>query len=117
MTESATWTVTPETLTTETTEVVVTATYKEVVATKTIPVTVTKALPKVTLDLSKDETTTATTEKIEWVRDEFTVNSIKFGTTAANNYYPGTSGKSYTSTRFYTNNSFNVIPAPFVCIK
>lgn len=117
VTNSTTWTVEPDVLTMETTSVTVTATYKDKVATKTIPVTVTKALPKVTLDLSKDETTTATTEKIEWVRDEFTVNSIKFGTTAANNYYPGTSGKSYTSTRFYTNNSFNVIPAPFVCIK
>lgn len=117
VTNSTTWTVEPDVLTMETTSVTVTATYKDKVATKTIPVTVTKALPKVTLDLSKDETTTATTEKIEWVRDEFTVNSIKFGTTAANNYYPGTSGKSYTSTRFYTNNGFNVIPAPFVCIK
>lgn len=117
VTESATWTVTPETLTTETTEVVVTATYKEVVATKTIPVTVTKALPKVTLDLSKDETTTATTEKIEWVLDDIVVNSIKenSGKTPANNYYPGKSN--YTSTRFYTNNSFNVIPAYYVIIK
>ena len=116
VTESATWTVTPETLTTETTEVVVTATYKEVVATKTIPVTVTKALPKVTLDLSKDETTTATTEKIEWALDDIVVNSIRenSGNTAANNYYPG---KSNTSTRFYKNNSFNVIPAYYVIIK
>lgn len=117
ITSSATWTVSPETLTMETTKVIVTATYKEKVATKTIPVTVTRALPKVTLDLSKNETTTATAEKIEWVRDEFTVNSIKFGSTAANNYYPGKEGKNYTSTRFYKNNSFNVIPAPFVCIK
>ena len=117
VTNSTTWTVEPDVLTMETTEVVVTATYKEVVATKTIPVTVTKALPKVTLDLSKDETTTATTEKIEWVRDEFTVNSIKIGSTAANNYYPGKPDVDYSSTRFYKNNSFNVIPAPFVCIK
>lgn len=117
VTESATWTVTPETLTTETTEVVVTATYKEVVATKTIPVTVSKALPKVTIDLSKDETTTATTEKIEWVLDDIVVNSIKenSGKTPANNYYPGKSN--YSSTRFYTNNSFNVIPAYYVIIK
>lgn len=116
VTSSATWTVSPETLTMETTKVIVTATYKEKVATKTIPVTVTRALPKVTLDLSKNETTTATAEKIEWVRDEFAVNSIKFGSTAANNYYGGDSN-SRTSTRFYKNNSFNVIPAPFVCIK
>lgn len=118
VTSSATWTVSPETLTTGTTEVIVTATYNEKTATKTIPVTVTKVLPKVTLDLSKNETSTATTEKIEWVRDEFTINSIQAkGKTAANNYYPGTEGKTYTSTRFYADNSFNVVPAPFVSIK
>ena len=117
VTESATWTVTPETLTTETTEVVVTATYKEVVATKTIPVSVSKALPKVTIDLSENQTTTATTEKMEWVLDDIVVNSIRenSGNTAANNYYPGK--PNLTSTRFYKNNSFNVIPAYYVIIK
>lgn len=116
VTSDATWTVSPETLTTETTEVSVTATYKEKTATKKIPVIVTKVLPKVTLDLSKNETSTATTEKIEWVRDEFTINSVKVGTTVANNYYGGDSNKR-TSTRFYKDNSLNVIPAPFVSIK
>ena len=117
VTNSTTWTVTPETLTTETTEVVVTATYKEVVATKTIPVSVSKALPKVTIDLSKNQTTTATTEKIEWVLDDIVVNSIRENSsnTAANNYYPGK--PNLTSTRFYKNNSFNVIPAYYVIIK
>lgn len=118
VTSDATWTISPETLSeVGTTQVTVTATYKEKTATKNIPVTVTKVLPKVTLDLSKNETSTATTEKIEWVRDEFTINSVKLGKTAANNYYPGTEGKNYISTRFYTDNSFNVVPAPFVSIK
>ena len=118
ITSSATWTASPETLTLGTTEVTVTATYNEKTATATIPVNVTKAFPTVTLDLSTDKTTTATTEKIEWVRDEFTINSIQAkDKTAANNYYPGTKDQTYTSTRFYTDNSFNVIPAPFISIK
>lgn len=116
ITSSATWTASPETLTLGTTEVTVTATYNEKTATATIPVNVTKAFPTVTLDLSTDKTTTATTEKIEWVRDEFTINSVKVGKTAANNYYGGDTNKR-TSTRFYTDNSFNVVPAPFVSIK
>lgn len=117
VTNSTTWTVVPDVLTMETTSVTVTATYKDKVATKDIPVSVSKALPKVTIDLSKDQTTTATTEKIEWVLDDIVVNSIKenSGKTPANNYYPGKSN--YSSTRFYTNNSFNVIPAYYVIIK
>lgn len=116
VTNSTTWTVVPDVLTMETTSVTVTATYKDKVATKDIPVSVSKALPKVTIDLSKDETTTATTEKLEWVLDDIVVNSIRenSGNTAANNYYPG---KSNSSTRFYKNNSFNVIPAYYVIIK
>ena len=116
ITSSATWTASPETLTFGTTEVTVTATYNEKTATATIPVNVTKAFPTVTLDLSTDKTTTATTEKIEWVRDEFTINSVKGGATAANNYYGGDTSKR-TSTRFYKDNSFNVIPALFVNIR
>lgn len=117
ITSSATWTASPETLTFGTTEVTVTATYNEKTATATIPVNVTKAFPTVTLDLSTDKTTTATTEKIEWVRDGFTINSVRGeGATAANNYYGGDTNKR-TSTRFYTDNSFNVVPAPFVSIK
>ena len=116
VTNSTTWTVEPDVLTMETTSVTVTATYKDKVATKDIPVSVSKALPKVTIDLSTDETTTATTEKLEWVLDDIVVNSIRenSGNTAANNYYPG---KSNSSTRFYKNNSFNVIPAYYVIIK
>lgn len=116
VTNSTTWTVEPDVLTMETTSVTVTATYKDKVATKDIPVSVSKALPKVTIDLSKDETTTATTEKLEWVLDDIVVNSIRENSsnTAANNYYPG---KSNSSTRFYKNNSFNVIPAYYVIIK
>ena len=117
VTNSTTWTVVPDVLTMETTSVTVTATYKDKVATKDIPVSVSKALPKVTIDLSENQTTTATTEKIEWVLDDIVVNSIKenSGKTPANNYYPGKPNCS--STRFYTNNSFNVIPAYYVIIK
>lgn len=117
VTNSTTWTVVPDVLTMETTSVTVTATYKGKVATKDIPVSVSKALPKVTIDLSENQATTATTEKIEWVLDDIVVNSIRENSsnTAANNYYPGK--PNLTSTRFYKNNSFNVIPAYYVIIK
>ncbi|MDD6817715.1 MAG: bacterial Ig-like domain-containing protein [Prevotellaceae bacterium] len=63
-----------------------------------------------TIDLTKNETTTATTEQMTWVNDVVTISTVKKGTTAANNYYPGTSGKTYTSTRFYTDNTLSFTP-------
>ncbi len=66
----------------------------------------------VTFDLSIDETTTATETEISWVNDVVTIKDEKAGaTTSTNNYYPGTSGKTYTSTRFYKNSVLTVTPA------
>ena len=91
-------------------EVRVEATYKEVTSdAKNYPITV--CLSK-TIDLTKDETTQATTEEMTWANDVVTIKSIRTssGTTAANNYYPGTSGKTYTSTRFYKDNTLSFTP-------
>lgn len=111
------WTFNPETLILGTTEVNVTATYGEKTASKTVAVTVTEAPKTVDIDLTKDQTTTATTDKLEWLGEFVTVtaNKAKAGTDA-NNYYPGTTGKTYTSTRFYKNSTLTFTPAPFVVL-
>lgn len=111
------WTFNPETLILGTTEVNVTATYGEKTASKTVAVTVTEAPKTVDIDLTKDQTTTATTDKLEWLGEFVTVtaNKAKAGTDA-NNYYPGTTGKTYTSTRFYSNSTLTFAPAPFVVL-
>ena len=63
-------------------------------------------------DLSTDQTATASTTEMTWT-SIFASMSIKKGssTTNANNYYPGTSGQNYSSTRFYKNSSLNIAPA------
>lgn len=117
VTNGVKWTCTPETLILGTTEVNVTATYGEKTASKTVVVTVTEAPKTVDIDLTKDQTTTATTDKLEWLGEIVTVtaNKAKAGTDA-NNYYPGTTGKTYTSTRFYKNSTLTFTPAPFVVL-
>lgn len=111
------WTFNPETLILGTTEVNVTATYGEKTASKTVVVTVTEAPKTVDIDLTKDQTTTATTDKLEWLGEivTMTANKAKAGTDA-NNYYPGTTGKTYTSTRFYKNSTLTFTPASFVVL-
>ena len=66
----------------------------------------------VTWDLSKDETSEASASVIAWDSDYVSMNSTRASssTTAANNYYPGTTGKTYTSTRFYNGNSLTIAP-------
>ena len=66
----------------------------------------------VTWDLSKDETSEASASVIAWDSDYVSMNSTRASssTTAANNYYPGTTGKTYTSTRFYKGNSLTIAP-------
>lgn len=111
------WTFNPETLILGTTEVNVTATYGEKTAGKTVAVTVTEAPKTVDIDLTKDQTTTATTDKLEWLGEFVTVTANKAANgTNANNYYPGTTGKEYTSTRFYKNSTLTFTPAPFVVL-
>lgn len=61
-----------------------------------------------TIDLSKNETTTATTDSLTWDRALVHVKVLKDNSTAdANNYYPG---KSKTSTRFYKNSTLAITP-------
>ena len=108
------WTFNPETLILGITEVNVTATYGEKTASKTVAVTVTEAPKMVDIDLTKDQTTTATTDKLEWLGEIVTVTANKAeATTNANNYYPG---NNKTSTRFYKNSTLTFTPAPFVVL-
>lgn len=72
---------------------------------------------KVTIDLTKDETTSANEDKLEWVKEVVTVTAVKGeGGTNANNYYPGTEGKTYTSTRFYSGSTLTFAPANGITI-
>lgn len=108
------WTFNPETLILGTTEVNVTATYGEKTASKTVAVTVAEAPKMVDIDLTKDQTTTATTDKLEWLGEIVTVTANKAeANTNANNYYPG---NNKTSTRFYKNSTLTFTPAPFVVL-
>ena len=120
VTADATWTFDPATFTVvgENIEVAVKAMYKEMEATTTATVSVAKAPLKYFIDLTKDETTTATAEKIEWAKDVVTVSGVQAkGGTAANNYYPGTEGKTYTSTRFYKYSTLTFAPKAGITIS
>ena len=62
-------------------------------------------------DLSIDSTSEASENQIGWTNDAADMLCVKGkSTTAANNYYPGTSGKPYTSTRFYKNSTLSITP-------
>lgn len=64
-----------------------------------------------TWDLSVKSTSEATADKIAWTNSVADMVCLKGkSTTAANNYYPGTEGKTYTSTRFYTNSTLSITP-------
>ena len=106
------WTMTPATFTEAgEVEATIVATLEEMSDSKTFSVTVSDARTA-TIDLSTDQTTTATSTKMEWVTANFTITADKDKcTTATNNYYPGTEGKSYTSTRFYTGSKLTIAPA------
>ena len=120
VTADATWAFDPATFTVvgENIEVAVKAMYKEMEATTTATVSVAKAPLKYFIDLTKDETTTATAEKIEWAKDVVTVSGVQAkGGTAANNYYPGTVGKTYTTTRFYKNSTLTFAPKAGITIS
>ena len=110
------WTFDPAVLEESTTSVSVSATYKELnAAPMVVTVTVGPAPKIVTIDLTKDETTTATTEILEWKDAILTITSARVGSnTAANNYYPGT-GQS--STRFYTGNTLTFTPVKGITLE
>ena len=111
VTPYVTWTFNPTEFTevAENVEVAVKASYKGKDANTTAIVSVNKAPSKLFIDLDKDETTTATPEKIEWVKDLVTVtNTQGNGGTAANNYYPGKG--TYKYTRFYSKSTLTFTP-------
>lgn len=120
VTADATWTFDPATFTVvgENIEVAVKAMYKEMEATTTATVSVAKAPLKYFIDLTKDETTTATTEKIEWAKDVVTVTANKAESTVnANNFYPGNVGDNRKSTRFYKNSTLTFAPKAGITIS
>ena len=69
-------------------------------------------------DLSTDKTTTATTEAMTWTGTYASMAVAKgSSTTNTNNYYPGTEGKNYTSTRFYPNSTLTITPVSSYDVK
>lgn len=71
-----------------------------------------------TWDLSIDETSEASASLLAWSGDNATMQVAKgSATTPTNNYYPGTSGQSYTSTRFYKNSILTIAPRAGVSIS
>ena len=110
VTKQVDWTFYPAVLEEGTTTVSVSATYKELnAAPVVVTVTVGPAPKVVTIDLTTDETTTATEEKLEWKGTILTITSARTnsGNTAANNYYPGVN---QSSTRFYKGNTLTFTP-------
>jgi len=66
---------------------------------------------KKTWDLSIDETATASADELTWDATYVDMSFAKgTSSTNANNYYPGTSGQSYTSTRAYKNSVITITP-------
>lgn len=64
-----------------------------------------------TWDLSTDKTATATTTEMTWTSTYASMRVDKgSASTNTNNYYPGTEGQSYTSTRFYKNSILTITP-------
>ena len=62
-------------------------------------------------DLSINKKKEESENQIGWTNDAADMLCVKGeSTTAANNYYPGTSGESYTSTRFYKNSTLSITP-------
>jgi len=77
-----------------------------------------EVIKQLTWDLSTDNTATATEEEMTWTGTAASMAVAKgTASTATNNYYPGTSGKSYTSTRFYKNSVLTITPASGYTIK
>ncbi len=65
-----------------------------------------------TWNLAIDETATASDDELTWTATYVSMSFAKgTSTTNANNYYPGTSGKSYTSTRIYKNGVLTITPS------
>ena len=106
-------------------KVVITASYGTLES-KTLSITVINGtLQNGTMDLSTLNSIvgTPTDNQIVWEMAAATLTNNKNDGTKVTNYYPGTSGKTYTQTRFYNKNSsiiaakegFEIIQVKFVC--
>ena len=116
VTNNAVWEITPSgPLTCEDNKVSVFVTYGgESSTTKEIDITVSSPA---LIDLQKDLTTTSSTDKLEWELGKITITADKDDSgTKANNYYPGTPGKTYTSTRFYKDSKLTFTPTAAIRI-
>lgn len=79
--------------------------------TKTVTLAGSVTNPVYTFDLSTDQTVAATISAMNWIGTPAVMGVAKgSATTNTNNYYPGTSGQSYTSTRFYKNSVLTITP-------
>ena len=111
VTSNADFHCTPDTFTSDgNVKVSVMATYKGVNSdVKNYPITV--CLSK-TINLAENETTHASKDSMTWVNDLVTIKAIKGSSskTAANNYYPGSIGNNYKSTRFYKGHTLSFTP-------
>ena len=118
VTKQVDWTFDPAVLEEGTTKVSVSATYKELnAAPVVVTVTVGPAPKIVTIDLSKNETTTATADKLEWAGTVLTITVAKGeATTDANNYYGGDSNNR-TSTRFYKSSTLTFTPVKGITLE
>ena len=65
----------------------------------------------ISIDLTTVSTTSYSDDALVWAYDEVTVTASKESGTKVTNYWPGTSGKSYTQTRLYNNNKITFAPA------
>lgn len=64
-----------------------------------------------TWDLTVDSTSEASEKQIGWTNSVADMLCVKAADgTNANNYYPGTTGQSYKSTRFYKNSTLTITP-------
>ena len=96
------------------TSATITATVGTASAVCTITVTEksTVSSSSVTFNLSIDETKTASVDELTWEKAPISMAFAKGSATSnANNYYPGTSGQSYSSTRAYKNSTITITSA------
>lgn len=71
-----------------------------------------------TWDLSVDDTSSASEERLEWNDRRANMIADKANATVnANNYYPSTPNQSYTSTRFYKNSTLTIEPVAGYIIR
>lgn len=78
---------------------------------KTVTLSGSVTNPSYTFDLSTDNTAAATTTAMTWIGTPAVMGVAKGSAgTATNNYYPGTTGQNYTSTRLYKNCVLTITP-------